>query len=118
MQILTANYTAEYGRSSGGQIRMVTKSGSRSFQGSAYEYFRNEKLDANTWAFNRVMAAAPREARVAHRTRRIAVEAKDAKEVEEARRTWPDGLPWLPRLPAVRMSTANSTASSARSSCW
>ncbi len=53
IQILTANYTAEYGRSSGGQVRFVTKSGSRDFHGSLYEYFRNEKLDANTWLFNR-----------------------------------------------------------------
>jgi len=53
IQILTANYTAEYGRSAGGQIRFVTKSGSSNFHGDLYEYFRNEKLDANTWAFNR-----------------------------------------------------------------
>jgi hypothetical protein len=53
MQVLTANYNAEYGRSNGGQIRMVTKSGSREFHGSAYEYFRNEKLDSNTWNFTR-----------------------------------------------------------------
>ncbi len=61
IQILTANYTAEYGRSSGGQVRMVTKSGSRSFHGSVYEYFRNNNLDANTWSRNR--AGLPREAR-------------------------------------------------------
>ncbi len=53
MQILTANYNAEYGRASGGQIRFVTKSGSRDFHGSFYEYFRNTKLDANTWSRNR-----------------------------------------------------------------
>jgi hypothetical protein len=53
IQILTANYNAEYGRSAGGQIRMVTRSGSRDFHGSLYEYFRNAELDANTWARNR-----------------------------------------------------------------
>lgn len=52
MQILTANYNAEYGRSAGGQIRMVSKSGSRDFHGSFYEYFRNDKLDANSWSRN------------------------------------------------------------------
>jgi len=52
VQILTANYNAEYGRSAGGQIRMVTKSGSQTFHGSAYEYLRNEKLDANSWSRN------------------------------------------------------------------
>jgi len=53
VQILTANYSAEYGRSAAGQIRMVTRSGSKDFHGSAYEYFRNSALDANSWARNR-----------------------------------------------------------------
>jgi hypothetical protein len=57
MQVLTADYNAEYGRASGGQIRFVTKSGSRNFHGSFYEYFRNEKLDANTWTRNRAGGA-------------------------------------------------------------
>lgn len=53
VQVLTAGYSAEYGRSSGGQIRMVTRSGGRDFHGAAYEYLRNNKLDANSWARNR-----------------------------------------------------------------
>lgn len=53
VQVLTANYGAEYGRSGGGQIRMVTKSGGKAFHGSFYENFRNNKLDANSWARNR-----------------------------------------------------------------
>ena len=53
MQVLTANYNAEYGRTNGGMIRMVTKSGTSDFHGSFYEYFRNDKLDANTWQRNR-----------------------------------------------------------------
>jgi hypothetical protein len=48
VQIMTANYGAEFGRSSGGQIRIVTKSGKRDFHGNAYEFFRNSALDANT----------------------------------------------------------------------
>src|SRR5215471_12724815 len=52
MQILTANYSAEYGRSSGGQIRFVTKSGTRDFHGDLIENFRNAALDANTWTRN------------------------------------------------------------------
>lgn len=59
VQILTANYSAEYGRSAGGQIRIVTKTGGQQFHGAAYEYFRNEKLDANTWLLNR--AGTPRQ---------------------------------------------------------
>jgi hypothetical protein len=53
MQVLTANYGAEYGGATGGQIRIITKSGGRDFHGSVYEYFRNDVLDANTWSRNR-----------------------------------------------------------------
>lgn len=53
VQILTANYNAEYGRSAGGQVRIVTKSGTRDFHGTAYEYVRNNKFDANSWSRNR-----------------------------------------------------------------
>ena len=35
VQVLTANYMPEYGRASGGQIRMVTKSGTNRYRGSA-----------------------------------------------------------------------------------
>jgi len=53
VQILTANYSAEYGRSGNGQVRMVTKSGGKDFHGSMYEYFRNSALDANSWSRNK-----------------------------------------------------------------
>lgn len=56
VQILTANYNAEYGRSSGGQIRIVTKSGAKDFHGNFYEYHRNSALNANSWGRN---AATP-----------------------------------------------------------
>jgi hypothetical protein len=49
IQILTSSYQAEYGRSAGGQIRMVPKSGTSSYHGSAYEYIRNNAFNANTW---------------------------------------------------------------------
>src|SRR6266853_1166275 len=52
VQILTANYNAEYGRSSGGQVRVVTKSGGRDFHGHVFEYFRNSAMDANDWTRN------------------------------------------------------------------
>ena len=53
VQVLTANYMPEYGRASGGQIRFVTKSGSSRYSGSASFFFRDDKLQANTWARNR-----------------------------------------------------------------
>jgi hypothetical protein len=52
IQVLTTSYPAEFGRTSGGQIRMIPKSGSSDFHGSAFEYFRNNALNANTWSRN------------------------------------------------------------------
>jgi hypothetical protein len=52
VQVLTADYSAEYGRAAGGQIRIVTKGGGSQFHGAAYEYFRNSDLNANTWSRN------------------------------------------------------------------
>jgi hypothetical protein len=43
------NYPAEYGTGAGGQISVVTKSGSNAFHGAGYEYFRNDKLDAKNF---------------------------------------------------------------------
>jgi len=53
VQVLTANYRAEYGRSSAGQIRFVTKSGTQQFHGDGVENYRNAALDANSWTRNR-----------------------------------------------------------------
>lgn len=52
VKILTSNYLPEYGRSSGGQIRFVTKSGERDFHGGLFEFFRSSALDANSWGRN------------------------------------------------------------------
>lgn len=48
-KVLRGNYNAEYGRSSGGQINVITRSGKSSFHGGLYQFFRNDVLDANTW---------------------------------------------------------------------
>jgi hypothetical protein len=52
MQVLTASYLPEYGRSSGGQIRFVTKGGGREFRGDVFEFYRDESMDANSWSRN------------------------------------------------------------------
>src|SRR6266849_6955803 len=52
VEILGSNYPAEYGRTSGAQIRIVTKTGTQSFHGAAYEYLKNDAFNANTWARN------------------------------------------------------------------
>lgn len=44
--IITSNADATFGRGSGGQINIITKSGSNDLHGSAYEYLRNDKLDS------------------------------------------------------------------------
>ena len=48
--ILTANYQAQYGKTAGSNINIVTKNGTSHFHGTAYEYFRNEDLNANSWS--------------------------------------------------------------------
>lgn len=57
IQIMTTDYAPEYGRSSGGQIRIVSKSGTQVFHGAAYEYVRNTILDANSWTRNNVTSS-------------------------------------------------------------
>src|SRR5450756_1295459 len=48
-RLLTGVYSAEYGRMSGGQVVIITKSGSNTFHGSAYEFIRNEYTDAKPY---------------------------------------------------------------------
>ena len=51
-KVLTGQYQAEYGRNAGGQIAMVTKSGTDQFHGSTYIYHRHDDLNANTFVNN------------------------------------------------------------------
>lgn len=48
-KIITSSYNAEWPRSGGGIINVVTKAGSNTFRGSAYEYLRNDSLNANSF---------------------------------------------------------------------
>lgn len=59
-KIQTSTYSAEYGRQPGGQVSIVTRSGTNQFHGSLFEYFRNDALDANNWFANQ--AGQPRAA--------------------------------------------------------
>ena len=60
VKVLLGNYQAEYGRSSGGTINTVTKSGTRDFHGGAYYYFRNDAMNANEFFNNRNGIKKPR----------------------------------------------------------
>jgi Carboxypeptidase regulatory-like domain len=48
-RIITNNYDAEYGNYSGGQVNVVTKSGTNTFHGSGFEFLRNTALDAKNY---------------------------------------------------------------------
>ncbi len=52
-RVQTSTYAPEYGRTPGGQISVVTRSGTNEFHATLFEYFRNDKLDANDWFGNR-----------------------------------------------------------------
>jgi hypothetical protein len=53
VQVVTSNYQAEHGRSSAGQLRLVTKSGTQQFRGNGFWSGQDESLNANTWTNNR-----------------------------------------------------------------
>ena len=48
-RIQTSTYAPEFGRTPGGQISILTRSGTNQFHGTAFEYLRNDVLDANNW---------------------------------------------------------------------
>ena len=45
----TSSYAPEFGRTPGGQVSILTRSGTNQFHGTAFEYFRNDAVDANDW---------------------------------------------------------------------
>ena len=45
MQVIDNTYDAQFGKTEGGVVNMVTKSGSSSFHGEVYDFLRNDNLD-------------------------------------------------------------------------
>src|SRR5262249_11040362 len=60
-RIQTSSFAPEFGRTPGGQISIVTRSGTNAFHGTLFEYFRNDKLDASDWFANLNHLAKPQE---------------------------------------------------------
>ncbi|MCI0724252.1 MAG: TonB-dependent receptor [Acidobacteria bacterium] len=51
-RIETSTFAPEFGRTPGGQVIISTRSGTNEFHGGIFDYFRNDKLDANDWFAN------------------------------------------------------------------
>src|SRR5687767_11243419 len=60
VRVLLNSYRAEYGRAGGGQVQIVTKSGSSNYVGNLYYYARNEAFNANSFFNNRSNIKKPR----------------------------------------------------------
>jgi hypothetical protein len=52
-RVVTSNPSAEFGRNSGAQVAMITRSGTNDFHGNVFEFHRNRALNANEWELNR-----------------------------------------------------------------
>jgi hypothetical protein len=58
-KIQTSTYAPEFGRTPGGQVSIVTRSGTNDFHGTLFEYFRNDALDATDWFANATRQRKP-----------------------------------------------------------
>ncbi len=58
-KVETNSFSAEFGRAAGGVFNVVTRSGSKDLHFTLYEFFRNEKLNANDWFANRAGRQRP-----------------------------------------------------------
>jgi hypothetical protein len=61
-RVESSTYSAEYGRNPGGQFAMVTRSGTNDWHGVAFDYFRNDALDANSWFNDDTLPITPKSA--------------------------------------------------------
>lgn len=58
-KIQTSTFAPEFGRSPGGQVQILTRSGTNDFHGTFFEYFRNDAVDAKDWFVNANRLAKP-----------------------------------------------------------
>jgi hypothetical protein len=64
LQVVTSNFTAELGRSSGAQVSLVTRSGTNEFHGNFFEYYRTPRFDAKSYPVT--IAGLPKDQFVQH----------------------------------------------------
>ncbi|MBS1851395.1 MAG: TonB-dependent receptor [Acidobacteria bacterium] len=60
-RIQTSGYAPEFGRTPGAQVSIVTRSGTNQFHGTAFDYLRNDALDANDWFASQAGLRKPEE---------------------------------------------------------
>lgn len=59
VSVLTSGFNPEFGRSAGSEIQLVTRSGTNTYHGNAFDYLRNTDLNANDWFSNQAGNAIP-----------------------------------------------------------
>ncbi len=59
MQFIESTYDAQFGKTEGGVVSLVTKSGTTKLHGEVYDFLRNDNLDANSWINNRFGSPRP-----------------------------------------------------------
>ena len=59
-RIVTSSFAPEYGRNPGAHVLLITRSGTNQLHGTAFNYFRNDKLDAADWFANQAGQSKPR----------------------------------------------------------
>ncbi len=64
ISVETNNYSADVGNVGGAVVSSIIKSGTNAFRGNVFEFYRNSKMDANTWENNR--SSAPKQERTQH----------------------------------------------------
>jgi hypothetical protein len=59
-RVQTSSYAPEFGRTPGGQISIITRSGTNQFHGTVFDYLRNDAFDANNWFNTSVVPSLPK----------------------------------------------------------
>jgi hypothetical protein len=59
VSVLTSGFNPEFGRSAGSEVQLVTRSGTNTYHGNAFDYLRNTDMNANDWFSNQSGTAIP-----------------------------------------------------------